>query len=322
MIIYVINKPSDDNDDNADDDKRKTEDLTIKNSCDYEGGIWIEGRTTAGPVSGITKTPFYLAKGESINISAPKQGEVSDRFWAKWGCDTDGQNCLMGDQAQRYPGGGCPSNGCTAPLDTLFEPTWGCSLEKEKCAVNPSSVTKERLGPTTFFDLSLVDGYSLPMKIYFTDPEQVSRCHVKDPTTGKDINPPSSFSMELTLDDCPLNRQYKPKGGDGKAVACMSPCKYLVLPIEQGGLGLPDDNIDVKYNCCTKTVDSPTCVKYYNGDDMGEPTLDSTRQADAVSYKKTIASKAPLAYSFPYDDLRGSINCDVGVKLTVEFCGK
>ncbi len=321
IIVILINNSGDNNNDNnnviVDSTNFQLDALTIKNSCSFP--IWMEGRKTVGPVSGIKTTPFYVGVGQSIQIPAPKAGEASDRFWAKWGCDDTGNNCLMGDQDQKYPDTGCPLGGCTAPIDTLFEPTWGCGLsDLTKCAINPSGKTPgEKLSSTTFFDLSLVDGYTLNAKVSFVNPEDVLKCRVKDPTkdpkSGDTINPPASFATNLdpkNKDDCPLNQRYI---REGKVVGCYAPCKKLVL--DPGTLNPTAE--DLKYVCCTGGIDPADCKSYYKGDI--KPNTTQSIQEMAKAYKTRLETKAPFAYSFPYDDNKGSISCDVGVKFMIEF---
>ena len=100
-----------------------------------------------------------------------------NRFWVKYGCDSKGANCLIGDSVANfnlYPQTGCPASGtplclfinnniilfthtcegCMAPVDSLFEATWGCKTGSS-CA-------------PTYFDTSQVDGYTLPYRVLIT----------------------------------------------------------------------------------------------------------------------------------------------------------
>ena len=85
-----------------------------------------------------------------------------------------GTNCIIGDSSQYYVPptstnsgggvGGCPSGGCSVPIDSLFEATFGCT--NNNCNPNPSG--PGNLGPNTYFDTSQVDGYTFPYLVVIT----------------------------------------------------------------------------------------------------------------------------------------------------------
>jgi len=132
-------------------------DITIVNSCGIE--LFIEarmggdGRPLPGQGSTITKLPA----GQRTGYKIPDTGASGTRFWAKYGCNDDGRNCLIGDSQQYWPNppGGCPPGGCQIPVDSLFEATWGCKPGSSCHASNP----------TTWFDTSQVDGWTIPYKV-------------------------------------------------------------------------------------------------------------------------------------------------------------
>ena len=66
------------------------------------------------------------------------------RFWPKTGCDGTGYNCEFGDSVPP-----CPVGGCHPPADTKVEFNF------------PSQPPSQ----DSWYDISLVDGYSLPMRI-------------------------------------------------------------------------------------------------------------------------------------------------------------
>ena len=111
------------------------------------------------------------------------------RFWPKTGCNSGGTECEFGDSVPP-----CPSNGCQPPADTKVEFNF------------PSQPPNQ----DSWYDISLVDGYSLPMKIV---PRGVNQ--------GGCV--PTTCSM--SLDACPTNevlglgdlRVIK----NGKTVACL-----------------------------------------------------------------------------------------------------
>ncbi|XP_024032785.1 thaumatin-like protein 1 [Morus notabilis] len=115
--------------------------FTFKNKCDFT--VWPGILASAGSPK-LDSTGFELAKGSSRVFQAPTGW--SGRFWGRTGCNFDGSgrgSCATGDCA---PGGlECNGAGATPPA-TLAEFTLGS-------------------GSQDFYDVSLVDGYNLPMVV-------------------------------------------------------------------------------------------------------------------------------------------------------------
>jgi hypothetical protein len=114
--------------------------ITFTNRCSQD--VWVSPLTNAqGPVlqPGIVK----LANGANFAYQIP-DGGWGGRFWPKTGCDGNGQNCEVGQSSDP-----CGPTGCDPPADTkveFFFPTIS----------DPNDV---------WYDVSLVDGYSLPASI-------------------------------------------------------------------------------------------------------------------------------------------------------------
>lgn len=84
-----------------------------------------------------------LQQNARITYNIPTSG-WKGRFWPKTECDGSGQNCAVGQSVSP-----CPTGGCQPPADTKVEFFYP--------AINdPNAV---------WYDVSLVDGYSLPMEI-------------------------------------------------------------------------------------------------------------------------------------------------------------
>jgi len=127
----------------------QTADLRIINSC--KTALWFEARYggAGAPLPGQSATATQALPGAYVDYTVPDTGLSGSRFWAKYGCDAYGKNCQIGDQMQYWPNppGGCPAGGCTPPVDSLFEATWGC---RPGTSCNSGN-------PTTWFDTSQVD---------------------------------------------------------------------------------------------------------------------------------------------------------------------
>lgn len=85
-----------------------------------------------------------LANGQSFVYNVPTGGISATRFWPKTGCDANGSNCESGDSV-----GPCPSTGCQPPIESKFEATFA-----------PKGAADQ-----TWYNLSQVDGYTLPFKV-------------------------------------------------------------------------------------------------------------------------------------------------------------
>ncbi|XVE67136.1 hypothetical protein DITRI_Ditri08aG0136500 [Diplodiscus trichospermus] len=113
--------------------------FTFVNRCDYT--VWPGILANAGSPN-LDSTGFELPKDSSRSFQAPTGW--SGRFWARTGCKFDGSSsgtCLTGDCGT----GQMECNGLgAAPPVTLAEFTLGT-------------------GGQDFYDVSLVDGYNIPM---------------------------------------------------------------------------------------------------------------------------------------------------------------
>uniref|UniRef100_A0A0D9VFL2 Thaumatin-like protein n=1 Tax=Leersia perrieri TaxID=77586 RepID=A0A0D9VFL2_9ORYZ len=117
--------------------------FAISNNCEYT--VWPGILSSAGS-AGMDSTGFVLAPGESRTMSVPTGW--SGRLWGRTHCSTDDATgkftCVTGDCGsgrQDCAGGGA------APPVTLAE------------------FTMDGSGGMDFYDVSLVDGYNLPMLV-------------------------------------------------------------------------------------------------------------------------------------------------------------
>ncbi|KAL1190215.1 Thaumatin-like protein 1 [Cardamine amara subsp. amara] len=113
--------------------------FTFANRCGYT--IWPGILANAGSPA-LSTTGFELPKGTSRSLQAPTGW--SGRFWARTGCKFDGSGsgtCTTGDCGSNQVE--CAGLGAAPPV-TLAEFTLGT-------------------GGDDFYDVSLVDGYNIPM---------------------------------------------------------------------------------------------------------------------------------------------------------------
>ncbi|TYH27909.1 hypothetical protein ES288_A02G104900v1 [Gossypium darwinii] len=166
--------------------------FTIVNKCDYV--VWPGILSNAG-VPTLATTGFTLQRGETKTITAPTSW--GGRFWGRTHCsqDSDGKfSCLTGDC-----GSGkleCSGNGA-APPATLAE------------------FTLDGAGGLDFFDVSLVDGYNIPMLVV--------------PQGGKGQNCSSTGCVEDLNGLCPSELRIMSSNGRG-GIACKSACEAFRQP--------------------------------------------------------------------------------------------
>jgi len=242
--------------------------VTITNNCPVD--VWVASQPNAGSSDlpdGVVK---LASKGGSHGYSMPAEGWAG-RFWPKTGCDSQGQACSTG---QALPP--CPSQGCQPPADTKIEFFFG-----------PEGGTKR-----PFYDVSLVDGFSLAASIV--------------PSTSGGRCTPTSCSMDLAK--CPASETQEV--GDlqikegSSVVQCFAPCKKWTWPAPLGD-GKTESDPTGQALCCPSPVTPEQC---------------NAGSVDSTEYVKLVHAACPTAYAFSYDDQGGSHDCDPGTTFAVTLC--
>ncbi|PON60355.1 Thaumatin [Parasponia andersonii] len=166
--------------------------FTITNNCPYT--IW-PGTLAGSGTPQLLTTGFRLDSGQTLRI--PSVPGWSGRIWGRTGCTFDASgagNCRTGDCGGRLE---CDGNGATPPA-SLFEITLGNGDDKD------------------FYDVSLVDGYNLPMVAYPVGP--FGACNATG--CASDINTGCPKELQVAVGE----------GGDGgSVVACKSACEAFGL---------------------------------------------------------------------------------------------
>merc|ERR1711953_1423327 len=95
-----------------------------------------------------------IAEGDAVDYRVPIDLKMDGvRFWPKFDCDEDGQNCTMGESGG--PNLPCPPKGCSPPIDSKFEATFGAGANGENHG-------------TDWYNASQVDGWTLPFHMKYT----------------------------------------------------------------------------------------------------------------------------------------------------------
>lgn len=163
--------------------------FSFTNACGHP--VWV------GALNGATSPPlsrsgFYLASGATSSLAAPSSGAWSGNFWGRTGCGTDAStgrfscataDCGSGDVA-------CNGRGPAPPV-TLAEITLAA----------PGS------GGLDFYDVSLVDGFNVPVRI--APSGGTSGCRAA--ACAGDVNAVCPSDLRVV-------------SGSGSVVACKSAC--------------------------------------------------------------------------------------------------
>lgn len=324
VVIFVLRKNS-----NSSLSSGGDQEAPLRITNNWNQTLWIEARQggNGAPIPGEINTTRRLDPGESTDYNIPKEGLVGTRFWAKWGCDQSGRNCKIGDQLQYWPNppGGCPEGGCTPPIDSLFEATWGCS--SAPCAINPAD--GQPLGNVTYFNTSHVDGYTLPYKVIMKGDFENCDCDAEGNCTGL----PVIDATNLDVSKCPTDENLSMSGSfptlgstdltsvdlrivkDTSIVGCISPCKKLNFG-QPFGLGQSESVAPTLWMCCP-TPDPDHCTV-----ENGCVTAQECSNGPIVDtkYVQTVRSMAPGIYTYAYDDAVGLHTCPVqSVKFEIIF---
>lgn len=166
--------------------------FSIVNKCEYT--VWPGILSNAG-VPPLPATGFVLAAGDSKTISAP--GSWGGRFWGRTHCSQDSNgkfSCLTGDCGSDKVE--CGGNGAKPPA-TLAE------------------FTLDGASGLDFFDVSLVDGYNIPMLVV---PQ--GGTGEKCVSTGCVVDLNGACPQELKV--------FSVDGGEN--VACKSACEAFNAP--------------------------------------------------------------------------------------------
>ena len=222
-----------------------------------------------------------IAAGQVADYDIPSGSVPATRFWPKYDCDADGQNCTFGESGG--PNLPCPAHGCSPPVDSKFEATFGAD-------------------GLDWYDSSQVDGWSLPYYMEFN-------CE-GDPNNSGKLN-----CQTLTEDVCPSQdvegagnvslTAKNPDKGD-KYAGCYSPCALLTYKNWSNPFAkyVPDQSPADQYCCGGAFNTNPTCSQ---GPD---PTM---------TFTQVVHSHCD-AYAWAYDDAVGLKACPTDkFTVSVEF---
>ncbi|KAK4229983.1 thaumatin family-domain-containing protein [Podospora fimiseda] len=283
--------------------------LVITNNCGET--IWpgLATQNGIGPGTG----GFELSPRESrrMFVSPDWQGRIWGRTNCSFNADGTGPSNLNGVNGLGFA---CLTGDCFARLDCEFT------------GAVPNTLAEFNLiggleGKQTFYDISLVDGYNIPLGIIYIPAANTtwippnltnaaciaSAGYLSDPSSTGTFYTNSSYPTPF--ENLQTNR----------GVASWCPWDLQKYPPNKPGNGIypyPDDNIqrpvfDPCLSACAST-NSPQdcCTGQYNAPEVCRPSL----------YSEQAKSVCPDAYSYAFDDQTSTFIIPTGGGWEVMFC--
>lgn len=282
--------------------------MVVSNWC--SDTIWPGILTQGG--TGPQNTGFQLSSGsnQTFSVSSDWQGRV----WGRTNCSFNsqgqssgnGQACSTGDCGSVLA---CKSAG-NAPA-TLAEFTMNGSFSQD------------------FYDMSVVDGYNLPMAIVMMPNGNSALEKISQATTNpscvasagelapSNFNPYSNNQQFLgTSSSDPLAFDTK---NTASTVAEWCPWDLQTSPPQAPGSGVypyPDTNINrPAFDPCLSA-----CAKYHSDSYCCTGSHDSPQSCSTNYYSKAAKGVCPDVYSYAYDDQTSTFIVPTGASYQVIFC--
>ncbi|KAK1758710.1 thaumatin family-domain-containing protein [Echria macrotheca] len=283
--------------------------LIITNNC--PNTIWpgIGTQNGIGPGTG----GFALEAGgtQKMYVSADWQGRIWGRTNCSFNEDGSGPSNLNGVNGN---GAACRTGDCFGKLSCEFSGQVPTTLAEFNLIGGMG-------GKQTFYDISLVDGYNLPLGIVYHPagnttwiPPNLTNCACI--ASAGYLAAPARSGMAYTNSSFPTPWEAAQTNG---GVAGWCPWDLQEYPPSKPGSGIypyPDDNIerpvfDPCLSACAATGDpQDCCTGRYNDPNVCRPGL----------YSQQAKSVCPDAYSYAFDDQTSTFIIPNGGGFEVVFC--
>ncbi|KAF7548767.1 hypothetical protein G7046_g8559 [Stylonectria norvegica] len=272
--------------------------LVVTNRCDSK--IWpgIATQSGTGPGTG----GFELAEGQTkrLWVSPNWQG----RIWGRTNCTVNGDSCA------------CKTGDCFKKLSCEFSGATPATLAEFNLAGGINSAQ-------TFYDISLVDGYNLPIGINYIPaknttfiPPNLTNCACI--ATAGWIYSSSSTGTYYTNSSFPVPLEMRESND---AIRRWCPWPYLAFPPTKPGDGIypyPDDYIQrpdfapCNSACAATGEDKECCVGKYHDPKVCKPS----------DYSRAAKAMCPDAYSYAFDDQKSTFIIPTGGGWEIVMCPK
>jgi hypothetical protein len=178
------------------------------------------------PYPGRSSTDILVPSSQKVDLPVPTTGLDDVKIYFKYGCDSTGSNCNVGNH-QSYVSGGN-----TLPC----APTGPCQTNRNWCSLRTDNLLEfsfAALGKTSSYLSNNIEGVTVPYSLTIND------------TTCTSINAPNvdfndcpltadlsynGITMENGVDLTKVNLRYSVGGiANNYTLGCMSPCSALTL---------------------------------------------------------------------------------------------
>ncbi|PHH83602.1 hypothetical protein CDD82_6630 [Ophiocordyceps australis] len=270
--------------------------LIITNNCDSK--IWPGIATQAGMGPGTGGFELEAGTNQTLWVSPDWQGRV----WGRTNCTVNGNSCA------------CKTGDCSSKLNCEFSGAPPATLAEFNLAGGVE-------GMQTFYDISLVDGYNLPIGINHIPsrnttyiPPNLTNCACIA-TAGWLYEPAltgtyyANASFPVPLEPHETNERAR----------SWCPWPNLAFPPTKPGDGIypyPDDKVrrpifaPCKSTCAATGSDRDCCIGRYHDPNICKPSL----------YSLAVKSLCPDAYSFAFDDQRSTFIVPKGGGWEIVMC--
>ncbi len=313
-------------------------------TCAAQWGDWSGEAYTEG---GVTYRKTVIAAGDTVDFCIPDAGACSGNMKFAYDCSdtTNGGTCVIA-------GGGA--------IHTRAEITFGCKTNKQADLSNPGlhpecndnvadgHSPKWKLSPADSYDVTAVDGYTIPISIIVNNQNATISCSVPvadgsmldmascPKEYGYNASQTQTFGMTLadktTYQATTFNTLATTPGGisllttaDGSTanIACASPCKWFSADIfgnppnpqalVSGPAAGPPNTFDFYCcaNSCGSTSDQTCTCPGCRGAQCSKGVTGAYQNATPVTnYVKRLKELGYEAgYTWQYDDALGLGTC-------------
>ncbi|KAI4604451.1 hypothetical protein KJ359_000589 [Pestalotiopsis sp. 9143b] len=270
--------------------------LIVTNNCGDT--IWPGVATQAG--DGPESTGFELGPGETKDMTVGPTW--NGRVWGRTNCTVSNETatCMTGD--------------CFGLLECEYSGAAPATLAEFNLAGGQT-------GLQTFYDISLVDGYNLPLGVVYQPASNTSSIppnfvNAACIATSGYLMSPNRTGYYYTNSSYPMPYEDTQTNTD---VARWCPWDLQAFPPDKPGDGIypyPDDNIErpifdpCKSACAATDAASDCCTGDYNDPNKCKRNL----------YANNAKAMCPDAYSFAYDDQTSTFIIPSGGGWEVVFC--